>query len=83
VRSYRTFSPLPPPVTQEFGGVFSVALSLGSPPLAVNQHTARGVRTFLPGLTSTAAIARPTLWTIQVKRGAGTGQARTDGSHGT
>ena len=33
----------------EFGGVFSVALSLGSPPLAVNQHTALGVRTFLPG----------------------------------
>jgi len=56
--------------------VFSVALSLGSPPLAVNQHTARGVRTFLPGLTSTAAIARPTLWTAQGKRGAGAGQAR-------
>ena len=31
------------------GGVFSVALSLGSPPLAVSQHTALGVRTFLPG----------------------------------
>src|SRR5215470_13267804 len=35
---------------EKFGGVFSVALSLGSPPLAVNQHTALGVRTFLPGL---------------------------------
>ena len=35
---------------REFGGVFSVALSLGSPPLAVSQHTAHGVRTFLPGL---------------------------------
>ena len=33
----------------EFGGVFSVALSLGSPSLAVSQHTALGVRTFLPG----------------------------------
>src|SRR6185436_3020924 len=49
VRSYRTFSPLPPPVSRQFGGVFSVALSLGSPPLAVSQHTALGVRTFLPG----------------------------------
>jgi hypothetical protein len=42
VRSYRTISPLP------FGGIFSVALSLGSPPLAVNQHPA-----FMePGLSS-------------------------------
>ena len=38
-----------PAFRPEFGGVFSVALSLGSPPLAVNQHTALGVRTFLPG----------------------------------
>ena len=38
-----------PAFRPEFGGVFSVALSLGSPPLAVNQHTAHGVRTFLPG----------------------------------
>src|SRR6188508_2967447 len=37
------------PRLREFGGVFSVALSLGSPPLAVNQHPALGVRTFLPG----------------------------------
>ena len=60
MRSYRTFSPLPPPVSRQFGGVFSVALSLRSPSLAVSQHTALGVRTFLPGLTSAAAITRPT-----------------------
>ena len=34
VRSYRTFSPLPP----ESGGLFSVALSLGSPPPGVTRH---------------------------------------------
>jgi len=49
VRSYRTISPLPPMETHEVGGVFSVALSLGSPPPAVNRHRAfRGARTFLP-----------------------------------
>lgn len=32
VRSYHTISPLP------FGGIFSVALSLRFPSLAVNQH---------------------------------------------
>ena len=49
VRSYRTISPLPPMVSHEVGGVFSVALSLGSPPPAVNRHRAfRGARTFLP-----------------------------------
>jgi len=34
VRSYRTFSPLPVP-RRAIGRVFSVALSLGSPPVAV------------------------------------------------
>src|SRR3954452_16076568 len=48
VRSYRTFSPLPPPLARKFGGLFSVALSLRSPSLAVSQHTTHGVRTFLP-----------------------------------
>jgi len=53
VRSYRTISPLPPMRSQAgprgLGGVFSVALSLGSPPPAVNRHRAfRGARTFLP-----------------------------------
>ena len=30
------------------GGLFSVALSLGSPPVAVSDHPAHGARTFLP-----------------------------------
>jgi hypothetical protein len=57
VRSYRTISPLPPMETREVGGVFSVALSLGSPPPAVNRHRAfRGARTFLPFVAERAAI---------------------------
>ena len=60
------FHPCHPGFRPEFGGVFSVALSLGSPPLAVNQHTALGVRTFLPGLTSAAATARPALRTLKL-----------------
>lgn len=36
VRSYRTVAPLPP----AGGGIFSVALALGSPPLGVTQHPA-------------------------------------------
>ena len=40
-----------PAFDPEFGGIFSVALSLRSPSLAVSQHTALGVRTFLPGPT--------------------------------
>lgn len=49
VRSYRTFSPLPAngPVGPA-GGLFSVALSLGSPPPGVTRH-----RVFVePGLSS-------------------------------
>src|SRR5271154_6034689 len=42
VRSYRTISPLPPMPSHAgprgLGGMFSVALSLGSPPPAVNRH---------------------------------------------
>ena len=37
VRSYRTVSPLPPP-RRRAGGLFSVALSLASRPVAVNNH---------------------------------------------
>jgi len=47
VRSYRTVSPLPGHCVRQFcrdarqpGGLFSVALSLGSPPLDVIQHPA-------------------------------------------
>ena len=42
VRSYRTFSPLP------YGGLFSVALSVGSHPPGITWHFAHGARTFLP-----------------------------------
>src|SRR4051795_3645155 len=49
VRSYRTISPLPPVgYPGRAGGVFSVALSLGSPPPGVTRH-----RTSVePGLSS-------------------------------
>ena len=56
VRSYRTISPLPPMVSPKgyhgVGGVFSVALSLGSPPPAVNRHRASEE----PGLSSLASL---------------------------
>jgi len=42
VRSYRTISPLP------FGGLFSVALSVVSPRLAVSQPAARRSSDFPP-----------------------------------
>ena len=65
VRSYRTISPLPPMRSQAgsrgLGGVFSVALSLGSPPPAVNRH-----RVFVePGLSSLPVAEKsghPTVW---------------------
>jgi len=44
VRSYRTVSPLPPPLAlrlEAIGGLFSVALSVASPRLAVSQPAAR------------------------------------------
>jgi hypothetical protein len=37
-RSYRPVSPLPAECFHRAGGLFSVALSLGSPPPAVNRH---------------------------------------------
>ena len=38
VRSYRTFSPLPRMGKAQRGGLFSAALSLGSPPPGVTRH---------------------------------------------
>jgi len=38
VRSYRTVSPLPAFTKATAGGIVSVALSLGLPPLGVSQH---------------------------------------------
>ena len=45
VRSYRTFSPLP---KETSGGLFSVALSLGSPPPGITRHLVSAE----PGLSS-------------------------------
>jgi len=50
VRSYRTFSPLL--VSEEASGLFSVALSLGSPPPDVIRHR----MSMEPGLSSPAAF---------------------------
>ena len=48
VRSYRTLSPLPIDAETLKGGLLSVALSLGSPPPAVNRHRV----SVEPGLSS-------------------------------
>ena len=52
VRSYRTFSPLPSvssdTANDRSGGIFSVALSVGSHRPGVTWHPALGARTFLP-----------------------------------
>jgi len=59
VRSYRTFSPLPPELSIGVGGVFSVALSVGSRPPGVTWHPALWSPDFPPALPP--ATARPTL----------------------
>ena len=57
VRSYRTFSPLPSAKAK--GGIFSVALSLGSPPPDIIRHRF----SMEPGLSSRLATrGRPTDW---------------------
>ena len=59
MRSYRTVSPLPQ--ASALGGLFSVALSLGSPPPAVSRHRV----SVEPGLSSTGhkpGSGRPTVW---------------------
>ena len=54
VRSYRTFSPLPPwPLRAREGGLFSVALSLRLPSAAVSRHRVN----MEPGLSSTGCHA--------------------------
>ncbi len=63
----------------EAGGLFSVALSLGSPPPAVSRHRI----SVEPGLSS-APLARhsgcPAVWTPQTGRGEPSGQASSNGS---
>ena len=75
VRSYRTISPLP--AAEATGGMFSVALSLGSPPPDVIRHSA----SMEPGLSSldrgkpTADSGYPAIWRRHHGPQAGTGQA--------
>ncbi len=52
VRSYRTVSPLPASAEADTGGLFSVALSLGSPPPDVIRHR----MSMEPGLSSPATF---------------------------
>ena len=58
VRSYRTLSPLPPGsalrLKPGFGGLLSVALSLGSPPPGVTRHRL----SVEPGLSSRVRLRR-------------------------
>jgi hypothetical protein len=54
VRSYRPVSPLPSLPRGGSGGLFSVALSLGSPPPAVSRHRIP----VEPGLSSTGFLLR-------------------------
>ena len=77
VRSYRTFSPLPRLAQRTLaglprrsckaakaGGMFSVALSLGSPPAAVSRH-----RVIMePGLSSTGCLACAPLERVSPQR---------------
>ncbi len=63
MRSYRTFSPLPVNTAladRAQGGVFSVALSLGSPPVGITDHPALRSPDFpLPPPCSETATTRP------------------------
>ena len=61
VSSYLTFSPLPirSPSGESTGGIFSVALSVGSPPLGVTQHPVLRSSDFPhPGLEPLAVARR-------------------------
>jgi hypothetical protein len=64
VRSYRTVSPLPAAhgFPWRAGGLFSVALSLGSPPPVVNRHripVEPGLSSNVAGSPGTSAAVRP------------------------
>ena len=56
VSSYLAFSPLP--LLKRRGGIFSVALSLGSPPVAVSDHPALWSSDFPPLRSPGPAIIR-------------------------
>ncbi len=75
VRSYRTVSPLPRQAETCRGGLFSVALSLGSPPAAVSRHRA----SMEPGLSSTGAARGGPTATVQPADHRGVSGARRQG----
>ncbi|GEM_PF-3580029 len=58
VRSYRTISPLPV-LLRAIGRIFSVALSLGSPPPAVSRHPALRSPDFPPAVTEITTGGHP------------------------
>jgi len=60
VRSYRTISPLLVPIARDVSRVFSVALSLGLPPVAVSHHRALPCPDFPPRTRRCGATTRPT-----------------------
>jgi hypothetical protein len=70
VRSYRTISPLPPAGSRctsrnGLGGMFSVALSLRSPPPGVTRHRASvepGLSSLRPTQRAPAKSGHPTVW---------------------
>ncbi len=79
VRSYRTVSPLPVGCFHRAGGLFSVALSLGSPPPAVSRHRIP----VEPGLSSIAfRRQRPSGRLASARDGPGWGVASRRASHG-
>ena len=65
VRSYRTVSPLPAEGFPRAGGLFSVALSLGSPPPAVSRHripVEPGLSSIVSPPTGGNDSGRPAVW---------------------
>jgi hypothetical protein len=60
VRSYRTISPLPVLSKLKAGGIFSVALSVGSRPPGITWHFALWSPDFPPPLRKETAAAQPT-----------------------
>ena len=68
VGSYPAISPLPVTFRRSIGGMLSVALSIGSHRLAVNQHRALAARTFLRQEPALGRIHRRPcirLWSLQ------------------
>ena len=76
VRSYRTVSPLPVmPRTTSIGGLFSVALSLASLPVAVSHHRALPSSDFPPGGRAPGRPPSPLCFTWIVESFTGQGSS--------